>query len=275
MSFSALFSLQHQTAVITGAARGLGLSFALVLASAGANIAAIDILDSPSDTLQSLALQYGVKVKYYQCDITSLEQINDTVSKICSDLGPINININAAGVVTNETFVETTEANIGRTIDVNFKGSFLVAQACATSMIKHSQTQAETNTSIRDHPNRSIVFVASIATHVPSSSQRISAYIASKAAVRGLVKPLAVELAPHGIRVNSLSPGYTMTDMMRGLQQQQPDLVDGFARESMFGRIGQPEDLAGPMLMLCSRAGSWITGQDILVDGGAASWKDT
>ena len=271
MSVPTLFSLQHQTAVITGAARGLGLSFATVLASAGANIAAIDILEAPSQALHELTSQHGVKIKYYRCDITSITQIKNTISRIDSDLGPINININAAGVVTDEPFISTTEANIDRTFNVNFKGSFLVAQACAANMIKYSPAQAASPR--KNLPNKSIVFIASIATHTPSSSQHISAYIASKAAVRGLVKPLAVELARHGIRVNSLSPGYTMTDMMQGLQQQQPDLVDGFARESMFGRIGQPDDLAGPMLMLCSRAGGWVTGQDILVDGGAASWK--
>jgi sorbose reductase len=271
MTVHDLFSLQHQTAMITGAARGLGLTFATILAAAGANIAAVDILETPSSSLHGLASQYGVKVEYYQCDITSPTQINETMLRIESDFGSVNININAAGVVTDEPFMATTEANIDRTFNVNFKGSLFVAQACAASMIKHSKIDVAS--SATQSSNKSIVFIASISTHMPSSAQNISVYIASKAAVRGLVKPLAVELAPHGIRVNSLSPGYTMTDMMRGLQQQHPDLVDGFARESMFGRIGQPNDLAGPMLMLCSPAGGWMTGQDILIDGGAASWK--
>lgn len=257
--------------MITGAGRGLGLTFATALAEAGANIAAIDVLEAPSSSLHELVSRHGVKVQYYQCDITSVAQINSTMLQIESDFGSINININAAGVVTDESFIATTEANIDRTFNVNFKGSFLVAQACAASMIKHSKTNA--TSSMTHSSNKSIIFIASIATHTPSSAQNISAYIASKAAVRGLVKPLAVELAPYGIRVNSLSPGYTMTEMMRGLQQKQPDLVDGFAEESMFGRIGQPSDLAGPMLLLCSPAGGWMTGQDVLVDGGAASWK--
>lgn len=257
--------------MITGAARGLGLTFATTLAEAGANIAAVDVLEAPLSSLYELASRYGVKIEYYQCDITSLVQISGTIRQVESDFGPINININAAGVVTDEPFLATTEANIDRTFNVNFKGSFLVAQACAASMIKHSKTTS--NSSTTRPSNRSIIFIASIASHTPSSAQNISAYIASKAAVRGLVKPLALELAPYGIRVNSLSPGYTMTEMMRGLQEKQPDLVGGFAEESMFGRIGKPGDLAGPMLMLCSPAGGWMTGQDVLVDGGAASWK--
>lgn len=121
--------------------------------------------------------------------------------------------------------------------------------------------------------NGSIVFIGSIATHIASSAQQISCYTASKAAVRGLVKPLAMELAQYGIRVNSLSPGYMMTDMMRGLQEQQPQLVSQFGKETMFGRIGYPEELQGAILFLCSQGSGWLTGQDLLVDGGASSWK--
>lgn len=118
-----------------------------------------------------------------------------------------------------------------------------------------------------------IVFIGSIATHISTTVQNISCYAASKAAVRGLVKPLAMELAQYGIRVNSLSPGYMMTDMMRGLQVKQPELVSQFEKETLFKRIGYPDELKGAMLFLCSRASGWYTGQDLLVDGGASSWK--
>lgn len=132
-----------------------------------------------------------------------------------------------------------------------------------------------TTTTSSPHPptNGSILFITSIATHIPSSAQRISAYSASKSAVRGLVRPLAMELAPYGIRVNSLSPGYMMTDMMRGLQAEQPDLVRQFEKETLFGRIGEPEELKGAVLWLASEASSWVTGQDLSVDGGASAWK--
>lgn len=83
-----------------------------------------------------------------------------------------------------------------------------------------------------------------------------------------------MELSRYGIRVNSLSPGYTMTEMMRGLQTEQPDLVRQFERETLFGRIGVPGELTGAVLWLCSeRASGWYTGQDLLVDGGATAWK--
>jgi sorbose reductase len=121
--------------------------------------------------------------------------------------------------------------------------------------------------------NGSIVFVGSIATKISTTIQNISCYAASKAAVQGLVKPLAMELAPYGIRVNSLSPGYMMTDMMRGLQAKQPAIVAQFEKETLFGRIGFPHELQGAVLFLCSKASGWYTGQDMLIDGGATSWK--
>jgi sorbose reductase len=118
-----------------------------------------------------------------------------------------------------------------------------------------------------------IVFTGSIASHISAAVQNISCYSASKAAVRGLVKPLSMELAPYGIRVNSLSPGYMIMDMMRGLQVKQPKLVKQLEKETLFGRIGFPEELNGAILFLCTQASGWYTGQDLLVDGGASFWK--
>lgn len=239
--------------------------------------------------MQSLQTQHHhhVKIEYYSCDISSKTTVTATIALIERDFGRIDINVNAAGVVSDEPFLTTSEENVDRTFNINFKGSYFVAQACAASMVarvkksNNNDDPAPTaSTAVVDSDNDSggsILFIASIATHIPSSAQHISAYIASKEAVRGLVRPLAIEIAPFGIRVNSLSPGYMMTDMMRGLQREQPDLVRQFQRETLLGggkRIGMPEDLQGPLLLLCSRrAGGWVTGQDLLVDGGAASWK--
>jgi len=266
-------ALEGSTAVITGAARGLGLSFAEALATAKCNIAVLDVLPEPSPALFELRAKHNVKVEYYKTDITQREQVYKTINQIETDFGSIHVNINAAGVVTNEPFLTTTDANIGRTFAVNFTGSFLVAQACAQSMAKrYSATNGEKHAS--EPTTGSIVFIASIATYIASTAQQISCYTASKAAIKGLVKPLAMELSQYGIRVNSLSPGYMMTDMMRGLQTEQPTLVKQFEKETLFGRIGLPDELKGAMLWLCdSKASGWYTGQDLLIDGGATVWK--
>lgn len=267
------YNLRGRTAVITGAARGLGLAFAEALASAGCNVAVIDIMPKPSDALYELQSKYDISVKYYQGDITSQTQVQMMVSHVVRDFGGINININAAGVVTDQPFLTTSPENIRQTFAVNVNGSFYVAQACANAMV-HGYKSEHGDIPAKNATTGTIIFVASIASHIASSAQQISCYTASKAAVKGLVKPVAMELSRYGIRVNSLSPGYTMTDMMRGLQQQQPDLVKQFEGETLFGRIGLPQELQGAILWLCSdRASGWYTGQDLLLDGGATSWK--
>lgn len=250
-----------------------------MLARAHCNVAILDIGGTASEGVENLRLGNAIKVEYYTCDISIKSQVDEVIARIEKDFGRIDINVNAAGVVKDEPFLATTEENLDRTFAINFKGSFFVAQACAAMMIKRVRLSPSTSKPPVDPSvdGGSIVFIASISTHIPSIAQNISAYVGSKEAIRGLVKPLAIELAPYGIRVNSLSPGYMMTDMMQGLQRQQPDLVQQFMQETLLGggeRIGKPEELQGPLLMLCSRkAGGWMTGQDILVDGGAAGWK--
>jgi NAD(P)-dependent dehydrogenase (short-subunit alcohol dehydrogenase family) len=265
--------LKGKTAVISGAARGLGLAFAEALASAGSNIAVLDILNEPSQDLYELRSKHNIKVEYYKTDITSREQVNTNIAQIGRDFGSIDINVNAAGIVTDQSFLETTDANLQRTFAVNVNGSFLVAQACAKAMVERYKSQH--GEALATEPTTgSIIFIASIATHMASKGQQISCYAASKAAVRGMVKWVAMELSQYGIRVNSLSPGYTMTDMMRGLQSQQPSLVKQFEKETMFGRIALPQELKGTILWMCSdRASGWYTGQDLLLDGGATSYK--
>ena len=117
----------------------------------------------------------------------------------------------------------------------------------------------------------SIIFIASVSTHISTIVQQTSCYTASKAAIRGLVKPLAMELAQYGIRVNSLSPGSTRTDMMRQVEQTFPDLLKQFNQESLFGRVGEPAELKPAILYLATS--TWTTGQDLLVDGGVSAWK--
>lgn len=248
------FSLAGKTAVITGAARGIGFAFAEALASAGSKIAILDVLPEPTSELESIRNSYKVQVAYYKTDITSREQVNATITQVESDFGAIHVTVCAAGIVRDEPFLETTDSNIERTFSVNVTGSILVAQACAKSMAKRYHGQ-HGDASAKDPTTGAIVFIASISTYVAEGAQNISTYVASKSAVKGMVKPLAMELARYGIRVNSLSPGYTMTDMMRGLQEKEPKLVRQMEKETLFGRIGMPDELKGAILYLCSDAG--------------------
>lgn len=121
--------------------------------------------------------------------------------------------------------------------------------------------------------NGSIIFIASILSHMSIAVQNLSVYSASKAAVRGLIKPMAMELAPYGIRVNSISPGPMKTAMYEEASKVSPAFANQMEKETMFGRVGIPEELKGAMLFLCSQMSSWTTRQDLLCDGGASSYK--
>lgn len=268
----AKYDLRGKVAVVSGAARGLGFAFAEALARAGCNIAGLDIQNGAS-AMQDLANVHKIRAIYYQVDVTIQENVLATVTQIVHDFERIDININAAGIVSDQPFLTTSLQNLQTTFAVNFTGSFLLAQACASMMVERYKKEFG-DTPATHATTGSIVFIASIATYMASTAQRISCYTASKTAIKGLVKPVAMELSKYGIRVNSLSPGYTMTDMMRGLQSEQPDLVRQFEKETLFGRIGLPQELQGAILWLCSdRASGWYTGQDLLIDGGATSWK--
>ena len=267
------YDLRGKVAVITGAARGLGFAFAEALASAGCDIAALDIHSEAPLAVDDLQAKHGIVSRYYKTDVTSLQDVRKTISQIVQDFKRIDININAAGVAVDEPFLTTSTQTMQKTFAVNVNGSFFVAQACGKAMVDRYKSE-HGDAPATQATTGSIVFIASIATYMASSAQQISCYTASKAAIKGLVKPVAMELSRYGIRVNSLSPGYTMTDMMRGLQQAQPTLVKQFEKETLFGRIGLPEELQGAILWLCSdRASGWYSGQDLLVDGGASSWK--
>ena len=153
---------------------------------------------------------------------------------------------------------------------MQFVGSFLVAQACANAMVRKWEKLDKPNPSDVP-PVGSIIFISSVSVHVSSIAQQTSCYIASKSAICGLVKPLALELAQYGIRVNALSPGSTRTDMFKQVEQTFPDLLKQFNQESMFGRVAEPSELKPAILYLATS--SWTTGQDLVVDGGVSSFK--
>ncbi|PWY95412.1 NAD(P)-binding protein [Aspergillus sclerotioniger CBS 115572] len=252
------FALKGKTAVITGGARGLGFAFAEALAEAGASIAILDIGTPKPGSLEELAERCGVQIKSFVVDVSSREQVNEVIETIEREFGSVDVNVNAAGVVTDESFLTTSDQNLSRTF--NFIGSFLVAQACANAMVRNDVA-----------PIGSIIFISSVSVHVSTVVQQTSCYIASKSAVRGLVKPLALELAQYGIRVNTLSPGSTRTDMFKQVEEAFPDLVKQFNQESMFGRVAEPRELKPAILFLATS--SWTTGQDLVVDGGMSSFK--
>ncbi|OQV06974.1 hypothetical protein CLAIMM_11470 [Cladophialophora immunda] len=247
-------SLKGKSIVITGGARGLGLAFCSGLAQAGANVAVIDIAEQPSSSFCSL--DYGGKYRYYRGDVTDYEGFSALIHKIADDFGTIHGCIAAAGTAIDKPFLEHTPRDIQITLDLNVKGVFCTMQHVA-------QVMKERGTS------GSIVVIASSASYKHPAAGTLSAYTASKFAVRGLVGSVARELATFGVRVNSVSPGSMETELLQQVLDQDPNRRKVYASSCALNRLGRPEELCGMMLYLMSDLASFTTGQDFLIDGSS------
>lgn len=255
------FSLEGKVAVVTGAARGLVHEFLSGFALSGARGACIDLSQKAAD--DSIA-RIGDRVrdaqpdlpvptlKGYECNATVDSQVNATMDQIVAEFGKIDILVTAAGMVDNVEAENYDYARWRRMMDVNLDGSFLAAREVGKHMIaKRSKG--------------SIILIASMTATACPKPQKQAAYNASKGAIVMLAKSLATEWAPHGIRVNSLSPGYTRTPLIAGLLENEgKELVDSWAKDIPMGRIAEPHELMGPAVWMASDASSYLTGSDIV-----------
>jgi NAD(P)-dependent dehydrogenase (short-subunit alcohol dehydrogenase family) len=244
-------SLSGKTALVTGAFGGLGRHFALTLAGSGAAVGLVGRrIDEGAKLAEQIHAQGG---KAFACamDVTRPESVQGAFKQVSEALGPVTILVNNAGVAVTRPFLDVSEEDWSSVVDVNLSGAWRVAQAGARHM--------------RDHKlGGSIVNIASITGLRVAGA--ISAYVASKAGLIQLTKAMALELARYHIRVNALAPGYIETDINR-------DFFAGEAGQALIKRIpqrriGKPEELDGPLLLLASEAGSYMTGSVIVADGG-------
>ena len=254
--FNPQFSLKGRTALVTGGARGCGLAFAEGLADSGANVIIFDIID-PSPAFNEIASKYGVKTAYYKVDVGSQESLKQGFETFQKDWdNALDICVPCAGINRHYEFLDYPFEEAEKLLQVNVLGAFFTAQLAAKQMIANGTQKG------------SIVMVASIASYGAVPTQLASAYCGSKGAVRSMVPPIARELAKHGIRINSVSPGYVETEMTAAFGH----LKEAWKAETMNGRLAQPDDIMGACVFLASDASSYITGQDILVDGGKVKW---
>jgi NAD(P)-dependent dehydrogenase (short-subunit alcohol dehydrogenase family) len=254
MTSSNPFDLTGKAAIVTGASSGLGRHFARTLARAGAKVA---LAARRVDALGELARQieaFDERAMPVALDVTDAESVRACVEAAETELGPISILVNNAGIAHVDAALDLAEADWDRVMDTNLKGAWLMAQETARHMARLGH-------------GGSIVNVASILGL--AATGRLAAYCASKAALINLTRALAVDLARDGIRVNALAPGYVETDLNR-------EFLTSPAGEAMKKRIpqrrfGRPEDLDGALLLLASESSRYMTGSILVVDGGQSA----
>jgi NAD(P)-dependent dehydrogenase (short-subunit alcohol dehydrogenase family) len=248
-------NLAGQTAVITGGARGIGLAAARSLAAEGADIALLDLLDTVEESARSIADDYGVRTYGQRLDVTDQDATNAAFDAIAEQLSAPQILLTAAGIEINGDSVDVTAAQWRKVIDVNLTGTFFAAQSFGRGLLK------------ADLPG-SAVLISSMSGEIVNVPQWAASYNASKAAVAHLAKSLSVEWAASDIRVNSIAPGYVLTDLTRQIIEREPELEADWISRIPLSRMATPEDLAGLVIFLASNASSYVTGQQIVIDGG-------
>lgn len=245
------FDLQGRIALVTGASSGLGLHFAGALAAAGASVAVAarrtDRLQQAVEAIEAA----GGRALAVPADVTELASVRACFAAVEARWGTVDLVVNNAGAAVARPLLEQTEEDWDAVVDTNLKGAWFVAQEGARRMVAAGRPGA-------------IVNIASITGERVAGG--VAPYCASKAGLIHLTRAMALELARHRIRVNALAPGYIETELNR-------DFLASTAGERLQaripqGRFGRPEELVGPLLLLASDAGAFMTGSVLAVDGG-------
>ena len=245
------FKVDGKVALVTGAGSGLGRQFAITLAQAGASVALAARRREKLAETAELVEQAGGKAISLDLDVTDALSVTSCVRNVVSELGTPDILVNNAGIAKQAFLTDISEADWDAVLDTNLKGVFLVAQAVAKEMIKAEQPGSIINIS-------SILGIG--------VSKALASYIAAKTGVINLTKAMALEWVKSGIRVNAIAPGYFVTEINeKAFEQGAHEMVK---QAVPMARVGEMAEISGPLLLLASDAGSYITGSVLTVDGG-------
>lgn len=250
------FRLDGHTALVTGAASGIGRRIAVGLAEVGADVACLDRPGTGLDEVVAEVAQRQRRALALPGDVTDAADLAAAVQRTETELGPLTVAVNSAGIADAAPAEAMDLVQWQRVLDVNLTGVFLSCQAEARVMLGRRRG--------------SIVNLASMSGSIVNRGLLQAHYNASKAAVAHLTKSLAMEWADRGVRVNAISPGYTATPMNR--RPEVADQVRQFEADTPLGRMATVDELVGPAVFLLSDAASFCTGVDLLVDGGFTCW---
>jgi NAD(P)-dependent dehydrogenase (short-subunit alcohol dehydrogenase family) len=244
------FRLDGRTALVSGAGRGIGRACAAALAQAGAEVLLLSRTAKEIEEVASDIISTGGKAKAIPCDVTD----SQAVKEVFAALQSLDVLVNNAGSNIPEPFVEVSEEHLDRLLGLNVRAAFIVAQAAARKMLASPNRYA-----------RAIINMSSQMGHVGAVNR--SVYCLTKHALEGLTKAMALELAPHGIRVVSIAPTFVETPLTKPWLDT-PDFGQWVRDRIPSGKVGQLEDVAAAVVFAASPAAALVTGSSLLVDGG-------
>jgi 3-oxoacyl-[acyl-carrier protein] reductase len=242
--------LEGKDALVTGASRGIGRAVAFHLATAGAFVYVnYSTSEAEADKTVALIEEQGGRAEKVKCDVARPDAVEGAIKRILDAKGKIDILVNNAGISRDTLLMRVKEEDYHAVFDINVKGVLICTRAVIKSMIKNRSGR--------------VVNISSVVGEMGNAGQ--SVYSASKAGIIGFTKSIAREVAPRGITVNVVSPGFIVTDMTDGLPDSQKE---AYLKDIPLGRFGDPEDVARMVLFLCTDHSSYITGQVFRVNGG-------
>ena len=240
--------LAEKVAIVTGATQGIGLACAERLVREGARVMLVDI--KPEG--EQAALQLGDAARFFAADVSNKADVDAMIAATLQQFGRIDILINNAGVTHAADFLDLSEEDFDRVLRINLKSMFLCGQAAAREMVKQH--------------SGSIINMSSVNSELAIPNQ--VPYVVSKGGVNQLTKVMALNLAPHGIRVNGIGPGTILTELAKKAVLASPEARHTILSRTPLGRCGEPEEIAAIAAFLASDDASYMTGQTIYADGG-------
>ena len=245
------FKLDDEIALITGGGTGIGFGIAKAFVNFGAKVIIVGRREEP---LQKAVKELGHMADYRVYDVTKYEKSESLIDSINQQHGQISILVNNAGMHLKKAAIDVTEEEFLQVLNVNVLGAFSLSRQVAKKMLESSKGN--------------ILFIASMASLIGIPS--VTAYSAAKSAYLGMVRSLATEWSPQGIRVNAIAPGFIDTAMMRKATESDPKRVEKILGRTPMGRFGEIDDIGWVAVSLVSPAGKFITGVCLPVDGGAS-----
>ncbi|MER7684960.1 3-oxoacyl-ACP reductase FabG [Streptomyces sp. NPDC097610] len=250
-----MVNLTDRVAIVTGAAQGIGAATAERLARAGAAVAVVDLNVEGAQKTAADIVRAGGKAVAIGCDVSQSDQVTAAVAKAATELGPIGVLVNNAGVLRDNLLFKMSDDNWDTVLDTHLKGTFMFTRAAQQHMVEQRWGK--------------IVNVSSVAA---LGNRGQSNYSAAKAGIQGLTKTHALELGQFNINVNSVAPGFVETDMIRATAARQGIDFEAYKEAAIkrnpMKRVAQPIDIANAVALLCSEDASFINGQVIYLAGG-------